>query len=532
MKSLRVLVILLALLAVPLSGCLTQLFDDGPVTQSVLARKVSIVLDENTFDDMDTRFEDVVRTRFEYTHPGGDTSVVGLQVRYTDDTGTDRVRPLSEFTAKSTLTEGDVVTIDRVNITSDLVIEQDGAVLAERLGLRRAWLEIDGTPIPLHTSETGTAVWSLTGTSGFKFDVKDVDLGESGRVEYAKGDFSGTSDGTFSAATTRSGSSTDINYETKIKGLFDAFADSRIHSDGETIETGFDIDAESRLDGTWLMGFRDRALSRTGGGGSVFADGTVHVWDPEHPKSMGWEPEDVEHPFIDEKEPFREESYETDPYMEADQEYLAFMERLWGMTLDVGDDFRFTASYDDAGTGFLFEVVIQVTERVARNVGFGNVDTFRVHETMRFEASGSSYGSGSYDLASFTTWLDTRTYLPVHAQVAYTTTYDEEQIRAFYGAFEDDLPYDLPEDLLLAINSEAVLRLEEYSGDLAVSPLLGITGLSGPLMMMGAGMGMGMMGGPYGDETYYEDEAYVHDDEWEEGPSDCYWDENGDYVCP
>lgn len=536
MKSLRVLVILLALVAVPLSGCLTQLFEEGPITQSVLARKVSIVFDESTLNDMDTKFEEVVRTRFEYTHPGGETAVAGIQVRYTDDKGDDRVRPLSEFTTKSALMEGDVVTIDRVNLTSDLVIEQDGAVLAERLGLRRDWLEVDGAPIPLHSSETGKAVWSLTGTSGFRFDVKDVDMGESGRVEYAKGDFSATSDGTFNAATTGRGSSTDIRYETTMNGLFDAFADTRVHSDGETIEAGFDIDAESRLKGTLLMGFQDRALSRTGGGGSIFADGTIHVWDPEHPKSMGWEPEDVEHPFIDEKEPYQEESYEYDPYMEADEEYLAFMERLWGMNLDVGDEFRFTASYDDAGTGFLFEVVIQVTERVARNVGFGSVDTFRVHETMRFETSGSSYGSGSYDLASFTTWLDTDSYLPVHAQISYTTTYDEDQIRAFYGAFEEDLPYDLPEDLFLAINSEAVLRLEEYSGDLAISPLLGITGLSGPLVLVGAGMGAGMMGGMYGDEYYYEDEyqydeAHVHEDEWDEGTSDCYWDENGDYVC-
>ena len=117
-----------ALLAFALfvSGCTTPGNSDAQGGSGQLTRTLTADLGEDAMaefsqasdpEDFMAALSDVSYT---YTHKGGALDVDGVDVKYQDESGRSKTAPLGDFTSKSTLQDGDRVTIDGLFLGSAL----------------------------------------------------------------------------------------------------------------------------------------------------------------------------------------------------------------------------------------------------------------------------------------------------------------------------------------------------------------------------------------------------------------------------
>src|SRR5687767_10486127 len=155
-----------------LAGCIIELPGaDGPADKpAVITKKVVVTIEPDKMErDEDPRFEDYVKTRFEYRHEGSDAAADGVTAQFLDDKGTSVTLPLDRFTTQPTLRNGDVITISGANLTSGLVLRQGDQVLAQRGSFEADWFNIEGVPIPLTSTMPGTVDYKVDSEGKFEF---------------------------------------------------------------------------------------------------------------------------------------------------------------------------------------------------------------------------------------------------------------------------------------------------------------------------------------------------------------------------
>lgn len=471
----------LALLA-PFSGCI--FLNDEVESRESIVRKVVASLDGSLAGEA-TRFEDVVRTSFEYEHAGGDVSPEDVEVEFLAEDGHATTRSLSRYTTKSTLKAGDIVTIDRVNLTSDLKLTHAGNVLASRSGLRQDWFSAEGVPIPIRSTQDGLARYTVTGgaeinAKGSDFDVEDYNDEGGIHVETVAGSFKANVDGSMKLTTDARADGPRLTGDAKLHATLAADLDSAFSQDGTRQEAGFDADLASWTNGTFMFQFdTGHRLKRVGFGADEYADGDVVAWDADHPKSQRWHPEDMEHPLVDEKTEYSEEDV-GDSGDEPSRVVKEFMERLWSMTLVPGDEFRLEASHEEESAGsFDLSVVVQVVSKDVREVGGQKMDTLRISQSASFVTQTSKTGRTDFDVAKYTVWVSADHYIPVYEQGKYEKTFDREDLRRMHDALGSAMPFSVPDDAAFALAGETTVRLDEFSGDLTAAPLVAVSGVTG-----------------------------------------------------
>lgn len=491
--------------AAAFSGCVIISEGEPSIKPDRIIKKATLSLDETT-EDAET-LDDILDVRFEYRHEGDPVDPADVMVEYLGTDGEAHEEPLSEFTNQGTVEHGDIITISPVNLTSGLSIEQGGQTLASRGSVSEDWLWATGYPLPVASDETGVASYALKGDSEFRLSASDFSFddesGEGGRYESVDASWEAHGDGSLVAKTTSRSTGPRIDVEADLEGDSDFEFDTVMVADGEEQNAGARGNFESRLTGLVRFQFgSDRELETVGSSSDIWADGDVVAWDPDHPKRENWHPEDIEHPMIDEEMEYEEDTVEWDPE-DVDEIGVEFLARLWSMDVGVGDEYRFHAGYGDEEAGdFSMDVVVQIIKRERRSVGAGSFDTYRVSQSVSVLTDSPAFGSSDFDVADFTIWVDSATHLPVYEQGSYARSFDQEDIERIFESMGEFAPVTAPKDASLVLSGEWSIELEDYSGDFAISPIAGVTGVGGGGQFLAAAASGFMLLSDIGSDDY------------------------------
>jgi hypothetical protein len=486
----------LAVLASLFAGCILE---DGTSAAEPIVKKVRFVLNPDTLESEE--LDQVLRVKFEYTHRGATVAADELLATFTDTQGHDVDRALSRYTSLPQVRDGDIVTIEPVNLTSGLVIRHAGQVLVKRDGLNANWYTAGGYPLPLTTTTTGIARYTLEGSSGLSARGKDFDLDQV-RMHSMEANLDARADGTLTIESKMPGRGPRLEAEGRFKATASAKMDADYTEDGERQRAGFDARFQAWFNQTGTLQF-DRAnrLVAAGGGGDVWADGDVIAWDKDHPRAENWRPEDLEHPLVDEEWPYSEEELDLDP-SDAEAVLVDFLRRLWDTRIGVGDEYLFEASSGEGDSYFRYTFGLQVTGKERRQAAGQSFETYRIAQTMSFVVRTPETGRTNFELATTTLWVSADYYLPVYEQATYRRTFEREDLRRILQAMGDDSPFTLPNDPQVVLTGEYVLRLSEHRGDFMIAPVLGLAGWSGGApALLGAGASTMFMS-DFGGDSY------------------------------
>lgn len=497
----------LTLLAASFSGCILIDGDTGTQAEAIV-RKVAVNVDAD--DEDSERIEDYVQTALEYRHAGEAVATDQVTVEFFDETGKDRKEPISRFKSGGTLKPGDVVVIPKANLTSGLVVRQGSVVLAQRDGLRADWLKVEDVPLPVAVSKDGTAKYAIESEGQFRFKAEDFTFKEdesNAFYELAEIDIRAENAGTMEVKSTFPA----VGPRLALIGAFHASAAVQGNviqfDDGRRTENGGRANADAFANGTFILQFdTNRQLDKYGFKGDVWADGDVVAWDEEHPKSSNWHPEDLDHPFIDEEEAYTEEKYEESGEAPP-ASFLDFLNRLWGMTLGVGDELRFHSGYDEKGDGFSFDYVAQILGEDRRTVKAGSFDTLHISQRAVFEARHRGE-QREFEVIQQSTWVDKVSHLPVFEQATYSKSFDRGDVERILNAFGEDAPVTLPDEVDVVLQGETTSQLMERSSDLLVAPVITFGGFAN-----GAATGYG---GAFAAFSGLSDQLYEDDYEYPE----------------
>ena len=495
----RVLLVAVTLVLTTFAGCVIPLLegepgDAGP--QSIVKKAVLTIDPGNEGGDA---IEDFLKVSFEYTHMGASVASADLTAEYTAANGDRRTRQLSSFTSKTTLEKGDVVTIPGANITSGLLIQQGQDLIAGRANPGQSWFMIDGVPVPAFSSQAGQALYKITSSAGFSASGSDFDIDDT-HVNTMSANIKGAITGDLRLTTSlpaTSGPRMEVKLIANPTLEVDVSASLR-DSEG-TYEAGaktrdmagtFDITAMAQFD-------RSFELQKTGFGYDAFFDGRAHVWDREHPKSQNFEPEEIEHPMLDEDMAYEESDFTSEG--EGPEGWIVnFLQNLWSAEVGVGDDYRvhFSMSFDDGGASY--DLIIQITADEPRTVGGHTYPSYRVSQTANLIVDPPNRSETTFDLIKTTYWVDKQSHLPVYAQGTYTRNFNRDDIQKFLDTLGEEAPVTVPANAALVLQGDQLMELQGYSGNLNVAPLFGLI-LANPSDIGGAMPGVAslffLMGG-------------------------------------
>lgn len=504
------------LLLAALAGCVLQA--GGPGRTGDLVRIVDFVPTSEAFDDANDPTDILAAladTRFVYTHDGDAVDAGDVTVEYTDESGRERSTPLSTFTSQPEVGRGDRVTITGALLTSPVTIRNGGDTLASRGGPTQDWLQAGGYPLPLALGG-GLAVWDLDGGAELDaglglFEVKedresyacgedgcepttyqstlrfsdgsmdgDAKLGGELRLEGVRGDLELALDGTLTAG---------------VLANLHVFEQSTDPDDeGTDADFGFDLDASAEGDGLVRLRVDDGAIAAAGREGRLSVSGTLATWDDEHPRSEAYSPANLDD--FDFDVPYEEDDL---PFPDNPSQPIAqALADLWRMDLAPGDEFRLaTEDSDDVPR---FTLTVRVVDEVEKKVAAGTFDALQVESTaaVAFPYEG---GSESFDLPMLTTWIDTRSGLPVAFEETFAYDYDGQDFKPLLAFFEDDdAQVTGPEDLHVRLEGHPTAELAEFEKGLHVAPmaslLLPLASMGAPVLFPGFGPFGGMLYGP------------------------------------
>ena len=499
-------VLVLVLLSTAFSGCVELLGEPGDeMGASSIAKKVVWTLDEDAFEDSDASFEDIVKTRLEYTHKGASVPSESLTFRYLNAKGEPREHPATQFTAAPQIREGDVIAITGVNITSGLVVARGSDVLAKRGNLEDHWFRADNAPLPFYSTKAGAANFEVDSSGGFRFNATGI-TAEDMMVHRAFANVQGRVTGPLSITTLQPAAGPRIEISADLAADLEMLLEARITEDGNTYEAGMELrDFVGELDGLGTLQFNPSGrLTHTGDSGRVFVDGQIYMWDDNHSRASNYQPEDMDHPWINVNEAYAEEPVESEEPMEA--WLVDFLTKLWSMEVAVGDDYRFHFEYDSMDAEVEFDYIIQIVQEEAREVGGKSMPAYRVSQLANLVVDFPNGIDATFDVVRGTYWVSKDSYLPLYAQISSSRSFNRADAETFLNALDEDVPYELPETFVLVLSGEQILKLTSYSGDFTIAPIVGILlGNAGSYGMFGA-PSMFVLGSDLGME---EEHAYA-----------------------
>jgi hypothetical protein len=324
-----------------------------------------------------------------------------------------------------------------------------------------------------------------------------VDLSDDGiRIESVAANWASSATGSVSVETTLPSAGPRLDVRLGLDADASAGMEATYVEEGVTKQAG--LDAKMNMSFSSRLGLQFdqlRRLTAFGSGGKVFADGSVHVWNETHPKSQMHEPEDVEHPFIDESHAYSEESVGASG--PADALAVDFLTRLWNAGVAVGDEYRFLFNMDEGANQVSYSFTVQVVAKESRTAAGRSFDSLRVSQTSKLVTRTAGSGVTDFEVLQFTLWVDAKSSLLVYAQGEYAKSYSKEDLRRLIEAVGEEFPTSVPNTFALAVTGSTVLRLDAYSGDFETAPMFGILGLPTALL------GSGAMGWPSSDEEAY-----------------------------
>jgi hypothetical protein len=474
------------------AGCIIDLPGDDatPGTPAAITKKVVATIEPDRMErDEEPQFEDYVKTRFEYRHEGADVAADQVTVEFLGEDGKPKSLPMDRFTTQPTLRLGDVITIGGANLTSGLLVRQGVVELAKRTSIDRDWFNAQGAPIPLTSTKPGVIDYTLDSEGRFDFEATNFDTGDGGRVHFAKGALKGQVTGTATLRTLTPAQGPRIEIEMDGVPDVDALIEARLTQEGRTYDTGMRIyDDHGSFHANGMMQFdAAKQLRRIGQGSRQTFDMKVQMWDQDHSRASNYEPEDIDHPLLDESGPYEEEDVEPEDSPPA--WVVEFLERIWSTSIAVGDDYRLHFDFDWGGESphVTFDLILQVAGQEDRKVGGTTYPTYRVSQVGNLVVDPQDGTPADFELTRSAYWISTESYLPVYAQSSHTQTFNREKINTLFALMGEEAPDDLPDTATLALTDKSTISMKGYSGDLGIAPIVG-------LMSANQGMWTGGMG--------------------------------------
>ena len=476
----RTLLTLLLVPLVALAGCQDLIGSPGGDGAPTAARLMSAhltpedldVFDRDGPDDVLAAIFDVV---FEYTHRGGAIESAGVDVRFVEEDGDRVTRKLSDFTARASVKDGDVVRISGVHIASDLLVSRGGETLFARAGVDRDWFTAGGVEIPLAGEAGAGATWTLEATGKMGARLDGGVIGAEGVSVDVSNLLYGLDVQTGGSVSMRQ-SAGIVRFEADLEGDATATVALDATAEGERVRAEFDGSAEWRADGRFEVGFDSRGeIESVGAGGSMFADasyrGFMEFGGERDPLDDG----DIPHPLIDETMVFEREELALD--LVNDPVIQDFFSRIWSADLAVGDRLSF-----ELDSVFRFSYSVEVAGADSRKVDGKDTPTFRMLEHLEYDLAGDPIVSDA------TYWIERDSHLPVFAQFEETRTFDGGEIMDLFADFDDEFGADLslPDGLSIDYTTKGTLRMTGRDAGMAVPGIIGLQGLRGAGMVVPA----------------------------------------------
>ncbi|HLE47131.1 MAG TPA: hypothetical protein VI818_02450 [Candidatus Thermoplasmatota archaeon] len=465
-----------ALVATMFAGCVFPVLDEGePVLgPQPIVKKAVLTIDSNNEDADD--IEDFLKVTFEYTHMGPPVPAANLTAEFTTAKGAAVTRSLATFTTKTVLSEGDLVTISGANITSGLVVRQGSAVVAQRGSVTAPWFRVEGVPIPIASTEPGEAAYRLASSAGFTASGSNFDI-DTTRVHSMSANLQADVDGDLVFRTSAAPGG-GVRLEGRVHAEPTALVDveASITDDEGTYEAGAKTrDMRGTLDVRGVLEFDvANKLRRAGSGGDFTFDGNVHVWDREHPKSQNYEPEDIEHPMVNEHQAYSEEAVDDGSGDGPPAWVVEFLTKLWSAEVGLGDDYRVHFRMDFGDGGVSYDLIIQVTGDEPRTAGGKIYPSLRVSQVANLIVDPPNKSEATFDLIKTTYWVHKTSHLPVYAQAQYTRNFNREDVQNLIDTLGEEAPFTVPATASLVLRGDQTLELRTYSGDLTVAPIFGL----------------------------------------------------------
>lgn len=498
---------LLAVAAFVLSGCVAGPGGGLDSAPSTITRHFTLTLDEATMKSADRAngvqetLATFIRVGFDYTHAGSTTPTSELSATYLSRAGLNVTVPLSDFTLLPALARGTVVTIlpgqggtPEADLLTGMQVAQGTKTLFAREDETKAWMTVQGMPIPLAFSEAGAAKWNFeVGTKfGANFDglvVVSTDQvcdytgqeytceprTETVQVDLAEMSLDYGLKGTLEAIASQPAAGPRLRLAAQLDGLMavDVAVDARI--DGERMQGTMDADFALEVRNTYMdMQFdHARDLRSITTAAQVFVDGTLVVTGDAE------DVPDLPSPILDER--FGPETETLSPARSVDATMVDLLNRLWALDLAVGD--RIAIKVDMPGDTFMPAIRMDYTSQVLgsepRKVGGVDRSTFRVSDALNVEVGqGVSTWEWGYDQ---TYWVDAETSLPVHMQGRFDRTFHHDDIVELLDTMrmvsDDDFPrFTVPADAQFTVSADVTMSLDADTTDLATAAIMATSG--------------------------------------------------------
>ncbi|MEA3190771.1 MAG: hypothetical protein QOD77_1353 [Thermoplasmata archaeon] len=445
---------------------------------------------------------------YEYTHTGDPVAPADLTFQYTLVSGTPGSAPLSKFTTRPTLRDGDLVKIQPSPAAGVFgpvkVVNTAGEVLSARSGAVENWFTVANHPIPLAASEAGTTTWEMDAEGSLKAEVRDMELPDSSRYEcddydcrevsepsghinHARIDLGVDIEGKLSVEASPEAVNFDmsagLDYDVDV--LFDATTpDADI--DGTVVGTA-SLDATATFD----MAFNaKREIKSVAYANHFVLDGDVDVEG-----FPGAEPPQ-QHPWMEQTEPRK--TYPLALGTQApDKTLVQFLTAAYALDIAEGDEIRLEATgpVDDLGKSVSMRYVSQVLGVEDRTVGGQDRPAFKVADTFSLRMLEGATVAKEHKV-ELTYWVDLATNLPVYAQSKIQQTFDgaslENALSFLRGMEGVELPV-IPEGATMVFTTEATQRMTAYGGDFATAAIVGV-GAARLVPLLGA---VSLMGSNY-----------------------------------
>lgn len=476
-------VALAAIAGLVFAGC-ASVTPDGASGSGTLTRHVTFSFSETSnFSYSGTPEEQVAhfaKTSFDYKQGSGTLDVAGVNVHFQTVGGLDSKVALSTLTSKTQIASGETVALAPSGMSwlSSMTLEQAGTTLASRTGADRSWFTVEGAPIPIASTQSGSAAWSLHADGKLGAHLKGLEFTSKGptqcdgsgctqpmvtnTIDKVDLDYTNTLDGTFEERTTMQESGTKVAVSLpSLKDRMDVTAGFKGTIGGQSLDVGLTGGITATLAAAGDLTFdAAREVSAAGGQGSVNVDGGFSFTglpagaNDNNPLSNIHYSNSV---------PYTSQAIHLGGH--GDATLSAFLKRLWAVDLAVGDqfNFQFKSSFAD------MTYVSQVLGGDAKMVGSVLRPTLRLSDHFSTDIHiGTTPRTFAFD---FTYWVDSQSYLPIYEQGSITQTVrasDFPELRTLFEslvASDGGSVHSYPDDASLTITTQATLQMTSYSGD-------------------------------------------------------------------
>lgn len=483
-----------AVAAMVLSGCSAPDPSSTP-GKSGLVRHITAKLDDESvrLAEMESTVEGTLgrlaTVWYEYTHTGDDANPKELTFKYTLATGTPGSVPLSKFTTKTTLHEGDRVKIQPSPAASVFgtasVVDASGESLAARGGQSANWFTVGNYPIPAAASVAGKTAWEVQAKGSFEAEVRDMDLPDStrydcdqdgcqevtepsGHIDHARLKVGLSGSGTLSVDAARD--ALRLAADGKLRYDVDALLQAHMpDADVDGTAAGY---VEAQSTGTLDLGFNaKREIKSLAYGGHVTVDGDVDV--------QGFPGAEVpsEHPWMEQTQPRTSVPLSLGSQA-ADPGLVKFLLAAYALDLAVGDEIRFeaTSPADDLGRSMQVSYVSQVLGVEDRAVAGADRPTFKVSDALGFKTLQGG-AVAKEQKVEITYWIDLASMLPVYAQSKIQQSFDGTDIGDFLGTLSGLEGFEMPQvpaGARVVFTTDVTEKMTAYGGDVQTAAIVGV----------------------------------------------------------